>query len=142
MQLGVTLVLQNNTNELLTIEACDVVVGGWVVEQEPRREDVVVKQGSGKWATVGEDRTMAYISIGSTKGNISVQWDIVLGDTYGPTGLLPQITAPTKLDVICKLNRAEASFPVLILTLYPGNKNDGYAYGEVKDVAIIEELYH
>ena len=133
MGLKVTIILRNNTNELLTIEDANVVQGEWVDDQQPFRENVIPKQSSGMWGTFGDMRTMGNMSIGSTKGYISIEWDFGVG-IHSRTGLLSKIMVPKKLNAACELNRSIPESPVLLLKLQPGDRNGLYACGEVDEL--------
>lgn len=73
----VEVVLQNNTNELLTIEGFSTLQGQFRPEYAPKRGAVVEKQGSAKWAceSMGDhEGAQGYVRLGSTKGYVHITW--------------------------------------------------------------------
>lgn len=117
MELGVKLAVQNNTNELLTVEACQAMSGQWVGEHIPQRGAVVLKQSSILWSMVGEDQVVGAIHAGTTKGYLKVYWDLSISQPFNS-----EVTIPERLHATCELNRSDPQCPILILSLYPEDR--------------------
>ncbi|ETW94929.1 MAG: hypothetical protein ETSY2_48915 [Candidatus Entotheonella gemina] len=125
MKLSYSLAIQNNTNELLTVEICQAIRGTWSGATIPKFGDSVSKQGSALWSMAGENQIMGSMTLGTTKGYISFYWDLSI---YQP--LAQEVSVPVSLHATSELNRSDFQFPVLIFTLYPEDRSPIHAdYG-------------
>ncbi len=74
---SVKLVLQNNTNENLTVQGVAALVGQWADKQAPIQGAIVGEQSAAEWASVSTDLgtgTTAYVRFGSSRGYLTIRW--------------------------------------------------------------------
>lgn len=113
---SVTVALQNNTNELLTIESFEAMRGEWGPPGPPRRGDVVEKQSSAKWVNQSlEDGfgVMGFVRLGSTKGYIDISWNL----PYLVDQRTQSVQVPPGLDYRIEINAANLDQVVMVVTL-------------------------
>ncbi|RKH58974.1 hypothetical protein [Corallococcus llansteffanensis] len=110
-------VLQNNTNELLTLESAEVMRGEWGPPAAPRRGDVVEKQSSAKWlnqSTVDGVGVMGFLRLGCTKGYIDISWNMPYFDVGQRT---QEVKVPPPLDYLIDFNTENFDQVVMMVTL-------------------------
>ncbi|MBI1407386.1 MAG: hypothetical protein GC145_14835 [Caulobacter sp.] len=114
----VDVVVQNHTQELLSIEDAMNVQGAWNTPGPPKIGGVIAKQGSGKWTSIStEDGVSAegYIRFGCTKGYIQVHWRLPrAADEFEVV-----VTSPEEVPHHYRLSGQNYDFRVLIVTLLP-----------------------
>jgi hypothetical protein len=117
----VDVVLQNHTQELLTIEGGLNVQGQWAAPGPPKVGSIVAKQGSGKWTSISTEDGVAaeaFIRFGCTKGYIDIHWSLPRSaDRFELT-----ITAPDTLEHRYRLGGPNYDFRVVLITLSPKAK--------------------
>lgn len=117
---SIDLILQNSTNELLTIESYNLIRGEWGPAGPPVRGDVIPKQGSKRWMSLSKALTGVdgYLHLGSTKGYIRITWHVPLS---GMQNLAVDVTVPDRLASLAPCYNTElADYPVVLVTLVPG----------------------
>ncbi|RKG79677.1 hypothetical protein D7W79_09760 [Corallococcus exercitus] len=110
-------VLQNNTNELLTVESFEVLRGDWGPPAPPRRGDVVEKQSSAKWLNLSTQEgvgVQGFLRIGCTKGYIDISWNMPFFDVSRRT---QHVSVPPPLDYLISFNDENIDLVVMMITL-------------------------
>ncbi len=98
----VDLILQNSTQELLTIESFMTVQGEWVPSFTPRLGAIVPKQGSAKWcsvSSVGEYAVAGFMRFGCTKGYIDIEWSLPINAALFKLTVMPPLPLMTTREV-------------------------------------------
>jgi len=116
---SVDVVLQNSTNELLTMEGFTIIRGDWGPPGPPRRGDVIEKQSSAKWlsqSTTDGIGAQGFLRLGSTKGYIEVAWNL---PWVNVAHFEHQITVPPRLDHRVRFNKENLDWVVMMVTLVP-----------------------
>ncbi|RJF78175.1 hypothetical protein D3877_23955 [Azospirillum cavernae] len=114
----VDVILQNNTQELLTVESCQTIFGSWAQSYAPRIGTAITKQGSGKWSTVSDFddyQVGAYVRLGSTKGYIDIEWIL----PKNAAEFQHSVQVPVDLRRQIRFVMASASYRVMVITLLP-----------------------
>lgn len=114
----VDVILQNNTQELLTIESCQTIFGAWAQAHAPRIGMAITKQGSGKWITVSDFdgyEVGAYVRLGSTKGYIEIEWVL----PKNAANFQHTVRVPEELCDQVRFVTASADYRVMVITLMP-----------------------
>ena len=76
---SVKLVLQNSTNENLTVQGVAVLAGRWADKREPLQGLLIPEQSAGEWASISMDLgtgTAAYVRFGSSRGYLTIRWTL------------------------------------------------------------------
>lgn len=76
---SVKLVLQNSTNENLTVQGFAVLSGAWAEKQGPTQGLLVGEQSAVEWMSVSTtlgSGTSAYVRFGSSHGYPMVRWSL------------------------------------------------------------------
>jgi hypothetical protein len=76
---SVKLVLQNNTNENLTIQGVAVLVGQWADKMAPLQGGLVGEQSAAEWMSVSTELgsgSSAFVRFGSSHGYLTVRWSL------------------------------------------------------------------
>jgi len=117
---SVKVIVQNSTNDELTIEGYDILAGNWVSNSGPAQNGIVSRQSTARWETESQQLsvgTQAYVRMGSTKGYIEIEWSQPwVGDLE---------CAPVTPDGIgCKreFNLDVPASPVVLITLFSSEK--------------------
>lgn len=115
----IDVILQNNTQELLTVESCHTFFGSWAQPFAPRIGTAITKQGAGKWSTVSDFdqyQVGAYVRLGSTKGYIDIEWTLF----RNAAEFQHSVRVPGELRSQVRFVMASADYRVMVITLMPG----------------------
>lgn len=115
----VDVVLQNHTQELLTIEGCINIQGQWNAAGIPKVGAIVTKQGAAKWSSISsepEGTAEASIHIGSTKGYIDVYWAL----PEDVSAFTLSVRVPPGLAESHSIGGPDDDFRVVLITLVAG----------------------
>lgn len=117
---SVKVVLQNSTNELLTVEGFDALSGSWTPDNAPSQGQPIPLQSAAQWQTESVELglgTQAYVRMGSTKGYITVAWQQPWAGRFGYW-----VDAPDGLEPLVRFNLEEPAMPVMLVTLSPSGR--------------------
>lgn len=123
--LSVDVILQNFTNELLTLEGISLLRGEWGPPGPPHRGAVVEMQGSGKWSSVStqdDEGVEGVLHLGSTKGYIDIKWNL---PPYNVKLFKSEIVVPPGLSSRKYINSENLDRIVLMATILPGGEGEG-----------------
>lgn len=113
----VDVVLQNHTQELLTIEGGINIQGDWnPALGPPKIGSVVAKQGSVKWSTIALEANApceANVRLGCTKGYIEVHWLL----PFAAERFEMLNNAPTGLEIAHRVGGPNYDYRVVLVTL-------------------------
>lgn len=76
---SVKIVLQNSTNEALSVQGVAVLTGRWGEKMEPTQGTLVAEQSAAEWMSVSTELgqgTSAFVRLGSSRGYLTVQWNL------------------------------------------------------------------
>lgn len=76
---SVKLVLQNSTNENLTVQGVAVLAGRWADKREPVQGLLIPEQSAGEWMSISMDLgtgTSAFVRFGSSRGYLTIRWTL------------------------------------------------------------------
>lgn len=85
---SVKVVVQNSTNENLTIQGVAALVGQWADKMAPAQGFVLAQQTAAEWMSVSTDLcvgTSAFIRFGSSRGYMTIQWSLPWMGPFQPT---------------------------------------------------------
>jgi len=74
---SVKLVLQNSTNESLSIQGVAVLKGRWADKMEPQQGGIIKEQSTGEWKSVSTELgtgTSGFLRLGSQSGYLTLKW--------------------------------------------------------------------
>lgn len=76
---SVKLVLQNSTNEMLTVQGVAMLTGQWEAKMAPVQDQTLEEQSAAEWksisTTVGTG-VSGYVRLGSSSGYFTIDWKL------------------------------------------------------------------
>lgn len=114
----VDVVVQNHTQEMLTVEGGINMEGEWNAPGPPKIGAIVAKQSSAKWSTISTEMNVGAagtLRFGCTKGYIDIRWRLPMDatDFHCP------VEAPAALKVDTLVISPNLDHRIVLLTITP-----------------------
>lgn len=112
---SVKLVVQNNTNENLTVQGHAVLTGSWADKMAPQQGMLVSEQSAGEWTSISTELgtgTGAYVRFGCSRGYPMIRWTLPWS---GPFEYFLTQVAGIQIDVLADGTHSDAI--VLLATM-------------------------
>ncbi len=99
---SVKVVVQNSTNENLTIQGVAALVGQWADKMAPTQGFVLAQQTAAEWMSVSTELcvgTSAFVRFGSSRGYLTIRWSQPWMGPFRPTvEAVPDLTIDSTID--------------------------------------------
>lgn len=133
---SVKVVVQNSTNENLTIQGVAALVGQWADKMAPTQGFVLAQQTAAEWMSVSTELcvgTSAFIRFGSSRGYLTIRWSQPWMGPFRPT-----VEGVADLAIDPTIDSANPDAVVLLATISdcrrPTNPGNGAELGPSPEV--------